>query len=599
MIRSAERVATGDRMGRQAARHTAARPRWGAFALAATLVFATGIKVFAADRTSWLGDEPTDARDIAADRATVSHFFTHADEPDQARLPMLIAAPIVLTLKDDSLFLTRVEFILLYGIYLVIFYKTLRLKLSRPRAYFGFMVVALSAYLSSFAVFTMTTSNTLFLVFAMAALYYYLAHFEARRAAPTARQLLLLGALLGLATASRLFGLLVLAPMLVYDWWLERQRVAVAPAPVQEPASMLALPVERLNIAFTAVWLLVNVVPIPQLVKTVLALVAAALYVIGLVLAGRSTARPEGLPLSYAASWCVVIHTAFAVTLVASPIYLNVHNVLGAWKWFHRWDNRAHLAYPSHLDIFTIVGVKLGLVALVAIVVALIVLWRRHELRTMARDQALLFLVAAFQLAIFAASRWVLAWYPLLVFPYLYLPLCYVVPDRVGDVRRASGIAMVAMLIAVPVYEQWRYWSLFPYAHTDGAQLGPKFVGGNKPGFITFEGLPPMLHYLADHQSRFEVQQLGCDFVDDAVLNNWAITVVNDSLRHSHLAYTCETYQLTDNDPLVITSNYTPAATTTALARRYVQRRVVTVNTVHVATLWERASGAPASNQAP
>jgi len=98
-----------------------------------------------------------------------------ADDPENARLPHLISVPFAIAFGQahvaDSLIPMRLLFVVIHCFYLFVFYKMLRLKFSEAQSLYCLCLTALSTYLFSFSIFTMTSSNNLFLLFSTCTIY--------------------------------------------------------------------------------------------------------------------------------------------------------------------------------------------------------------------------------------------------------------------------------------------------------------------------------------------------------------------------------------------------------------------------------------------
>ena len=132
------------------------------------------VKSLAATKLDYYSDEPDDYGIIIGDLARSGEFFKSVSSADQARFPHLVALPIIKIWGEDSLLMTRLFYITIHLAYLFVIYKLFRLSLSRVKALYGLGLTALSAYLFSFSVFSMTTGSSLFLLLGTLILYLYL-----------------------------------------------------------------------------------------------------------------------------------------------------------------------------------------------------------------------------------------------------------------------------------------------------------------------------------------------------------------------------------------------------------------------------------------
>ena len=546
------------------------------------LLYLTIVKIVAAHRLSYIADEPDDFTNILSDVAKAPLFFVGALSPDQGRLSHLLTLPALLAGKTGALFVGRLISIFAYSFFLVAVYKLLRLRLSSLQSFFGMVITGSSSYLMSFSVFAMTTSNNFFMLFGTLALYYYLKHFNGNQKSGIF-QAGVLGVYLGLTTSAKLFGVIILLTVLLYDAVLHHRDKRDYHK--SDFRSYINSDLGKLNSLFVAVWLLINIWPTYPGLKLVI-MIAVSLGYLGYLWLCLSDQKNATARNGFIFRWLLIIHTAFIITIISSPIYFNIRNVLGIFNWFHAWNSTSFIVHASRFDFFTLVGVKFGLIAGVYVVTALALLIKRRQLGRLWQDFSLLWLVFLVFALIFIRATFFVAWYPLFIFWFLYLPLCYVMPEHIRWTKPTT-VLLAILLFALPVYENVRYLRLFPYGQTDGAQLGSQYVGWNRPGFITFEGIPLIATYL--ESGAVPAGHMACLLVQNQRYNGYAVQVINAYLvQHNVTNLSCVKTTKYTTSSTVLTSVYSDPTELKGITTHYHAQKTIVVNTVPVVTVWRK-----------
>ncbi len=132
----------------------------------------------------------------------------------------------------------------------------------------------------------------------------------------------------------------------------------------------------------------------------------------------------------------------------------------------------------------------------------------------------LFILIFTIHFLIISAVRHKVTWYPLAIFPFLYLPLIWL--WSFADKQHLRGLAVASMLcIALIVGDNCaRYFYWFPYGHFDGAQFGREYIGWNRAGLISFEVNPQLIDYL-NSQKVPRRAIVNCQVVDVPFYNSW------------------------------------------------------------------------------
>ena len=448
-----------------------------------------------------------------------------ADDPEQARLPHLISLPFAIAFGQDyvsdSLIPIRLLFVFIHCFYLIVFYKMLRLKFSEAQSLYCLCLTALSTYLFSFSIFTMTTSNNLFLLFSTCTIYYYLKNYE-DKVAYSLKQIFTISILIGLMMASKLHGLVVLFAIVLYDAIRKFDRCRSLPVPQE---NIFKSRLGKINTLFTVLLIFANLLEYFPKIKAAAIICLSLSYVLFLT-DWYFKKREEKTYNSSFALIFFILHFAFNLTLLFSPIYLNLKNVLILPAWFRNWGyNPGVLVNPSHFDAITIIGIKFGWVSLLALILSSYFLIRFKEFRQFFRKYLLFLIIFIVFLVAISIPQWIVTWYPLLIFPFLYIPISALITYRNRLKTKLAQTLLIAFCLMIPVYEQGKYLQLFPYGHIDGYQYGEHHVGWHKSAFITFEYLPFLYDYLKKQSLDMKEKEIFMVvyLVDSKPFNRWAV----------------------------------------------------------------------------
>lgn len=547
-----------------------------------TLIIITSFKLYAASQIGILGDEPDDFANIALDNAAVKNFYNDISSAEQSRLPHNISLPFILLSNNHQVFAARFISILVFTGFLLVFYFLLRLHLNKPRALFGFLLASFSSYMFSFSVFAMTTSNSLYLLFSTLALYLYLKQ-RKEKTINQSWQIAYLGVIFGLAMASKLFGVILFFIVLIFDFIKYKRWQNIID--IKETKKLFASNQGVLIIIFFLFWLLINFVPILPIYKLILLSPLLLLTLGGFIY----FAIKEKLKLNSMIQWVYCLAISGMVLIVASPIYLNIKNVINIFDWTENWNGVAGITInPTFWDPFLTIGIKFGIVSGIFLVATIIALVATKQFKKMVSDYGLLFIVFGSFLTIFFAVTNFIMWYPLVIFWILYIPFCYVIPENPS--RKPIDAVVIVILLAIPSYEVFRYAKLFPYSHTDGAQYGSQYVGWNKPGFITFDAMPMLKDYVYENYNSLEYTTADCALLPRTIerYNKYAVENFNYYLEQKGIYnFECVNVNKAERD-LVITSNYTEQDFVDSLYDDYSAEEEFYINTVKTVTVWKK-----------
>jgi hypothetical protein len=501
--------------------------RRAAAALAAGLVIILflGLGLAALLTLPQLGDEPDDLNILRIDLGSLKSFFFTAEtyELEQSRLPFLVSAPLVLAFRENGLIPLRLLFFACHLGYLFISFRLVLLITGRRTpALLYVLLLATSCYLASFSIFAITTGDSLYLLFHIAAVTSFLKSRRTWQETGLFPGPLRLALLLGACAASKLFGVLLLAALLLYH--LLETRGAALKARGVPPGRLLSA-----GAVFLLLIVAVNLLPLPPAARLWAAVAAGCGYLALLTVWAVREERRPGPPAAagFALFWAALILTAFATTLVLSPVYLNLRNLLRTVTWFGDWNAGPLVARSRITDMAVITILKYGPVSTAALVAlsVLSVFGLPSRLRRgpagFTRSTAFLFvLIFVIHFAVISVTRHKVTWYPLAIFPFLYLPgvRLFWVADRQGLRRLKAAVLLCLAVVAGDNAARYLRW--FPYGHFDGAQYGREQIGWNRAGFITFEVQPDLLAYLNSRHIPYRAV-VHCRVVDVPFYNTW------------------------------------------------------------------------------
>lgn len=541
------------------------------------------VKNIASTQLGYFSDEPDDYGNLIQDWVTLPDFFNRTASTEQARLPLLIMTPIIAVVGYDFLIPARILDIAIHMGYLCVIYKLFRLSMSRVKALYGLILTALSAYLFSFSIFTMTTSGNIFLLLGTLILYLYLKYMNPQNIKKhiSVNILACMGIVSGLAIASRFFSVLILIAVFVYDAFYNRHSLLK-----NNNYRIWQLPFGKLNIYFIAIFLTVNLLPIFSELKISI-MVGLIVYYLLHFSVEYYRKRNFKIQNGFISRWLVIVNTAFVYCLIGSPIHLNINNIIRIFNWSSTWHKAENYMYPSRFDKFTIIGIKTGWLAGLAIVGAVLIIIYRRQLKIFTKTYALFILLVIVHLAVFLKIKYVITWYPIFIMPFVYLPLAYIFPDTKKELYSPIGLIILVVLVFIPLNEQYRYWRLFPYGHIDGAQYGKQYIGWNKPGMITFEAADKIVEYIKENRQTLPPGNIDCRLTKSFKHKSWASDVLNSYFVKANLNnYKCNKSLSNNSADYVISSVFVSDVDIADLSLNYKKVKVFTEANIPIATLW-------------
>lgn len=499
--------------------------------LASSLV----LRLIAIAKLPPIGDEPDDYPILLELIKSPTVFFYNVHEPDQARLPHLISIPLVLLFEkgsswyqqQGSLIPTRILFLGIHMLFLFFCYllaKELFQNKASPVWYVTLLVS--SAYLASFSIFTMTTSNSLFLFFFIVSLYIYYKNLKAKNKSNVFQNYILFAVSLGLLIASRLTGVLFLVIFCIFHVF--RRKTWNVRLKSRKP-TLFAM--TNLIFFLTVFGISISTVFLPDQ-KTGILFFMGACYVIYLLtnLAKEHTAS-EAVRVNKLVFWAGIFLTVLNVTLFFSPIYLNFDNVFQIFAWYPTWNTGEVVSRSNSYDFAVILLIKYGTISALLLLIPLWIFIKSKLYKKTNEFFYLSLLICIAYTLVLAVIKFRVAWYWLPVFPFLYLPFIWMFDYATSKKLKNLTVFSVFLLILVIADNSYRYIKWFPYGHWDGAEYGNQLIGWDKPGLITYEAGPLIYSYFSQSPNfktgTFPIE-VEVRMTTVNVYNNWVADLLND-----------------------------------------------------------------------
>lgn len=568
---------------------------WWKYQIATLFVALLGLRLFALIQLPLVGDEPNDLGVIFGDLDGLLSFFSSPwmYELDQSRLQFFASYPVLLLFGYQSPVPLRLFFLIFHLAYLFVSYQLARELVGNPGRAIAFpLTLVASCYVASFSIFYITTSDNLFLLLHLITMYAYIRSVKHQRAAGEFPIYIALASVVGLMVASKLFGVLLLAALFAHHALTSRGPITIRSVP---PSRLMGF-----GIAFLTLLAVINLAPLSPLTQTLAAVGLAMAYAaaIGILVWKEWRRRFASHETSFLGFWIGLTTTSFCLTLVFSPVYLNLGNLRRILEWFRIWPQGLLVAEWHIYDILVIILMKLGMVStLLMAAIVLIYLWSLRALPPVEKQYFGGFFVVVFliQFTVNSLSKFHVAWYPLAIFPLIFL-FAVCTWDRLATAGRARGHRRMAMLVAAclslmmidNIARQIRW---FPYGHFDGAQYGREYVSWNRAGFVTFESIKPLFEYLG------EAGPLATGIVDVKMIavpeyNQYAVTYFDEYAKIQGLEGFTFTDLETDAEPpdyLLTSPIYNPgleARLESETRSRYRRVETIALKGIEMATVW-------------
>ncbi|MFC1591872.1 hypothetical protein ACFL43_05065 [Thermodesulfobacteriota bacterium] len=541
-----------------------------------------------------VADEPDDYTILACDVPGVLDFFTSpkAYSHDQSRLPYLISAPFIYLLQDRALVPLRMLFFAFHLGWIFYCCRIVQLLTGSKTAVLGFLCcLVTSCYLASFSVFALTTSDSLYLFFHAAVIYYCIRSYGVLNRTGAFPDYLLLAVLLALCVASKLFGVLLLAALFVFHY-CNQERYRDIRLFCRSPKRLLVCG----GFFFCAIYI-INRAPAAGAVKLCTALGISFAYLIYIVCAAVQERRGASADntVNFVTFWAALVLTCFNLTLILSPTYLNLNNLLMTVTWFQDWGSGLLVARSHYYDMIIIVLMKYGLVSSAALLVlcaacAVAVIKCKKKLSRNS-PYFLLLLIFVIHFVVISIVKHKVCWYPLAIFPLLYLPGAWLWSVAAKNSLKKFCAVCVLFFAVVAADNSLRYFRWFPYGHFDGAQYGREYIGWNRAGLISYEILPQLFEFLVSRGETGKVS-INCQVVNVPLYNRWVSRLLQHhfsgrgQVQFSFNSRPVNRVAVTRNDYFLTSPVYYPEFETTLHRRGIEKITTLGIKEIDIVSVW-------------
>jgi hypothetical protein len=287
--------------------------------------------------------------------------------------------------------------------------------------------------------------------------------------------------------------------------------------------------------------------------------------------------------------------------LVFSPIYLNLKNLLNVFGWFGTWSIGAIAPDSKYYDALMIIIIKFGVIPSILLLLAsavsiyFFIKYISINLFEFTKSLFMLLLIIFLNhLILICSIEFKLVWHSLAVFPFLYLPfvgLWILVQNKKMELLQ---FILIIGILSVSADNLYRYFSWYPYGHLDGGQYGKKYIGINKPCFVTFECIPIFFDYIKDkvENDNAHIRQINVKGSDKHILNSYLREMLVKYFANNgfvNIKFVIERLG-EDRSDLVITSPiYNPEFEKLLPYNNYEKIQSLSISGVVIGTVWSRS----------
>jgi len=564
------------------------------------------LRIYPALTLPLFGDEGDDLYILVKDASSLKHFFSdkHTYAWDQARFPHLISAIVIgiTGINADNIFnrlgIIRFVFFLLHIGYLIFSYKLIAsVTQNRIAPFIYVLLLTTSCYMASFSTAMMTSGDTAFMFFHILSIKIFYDNFKhAMEHNGLFQSFLLFSLIIALCIASKLFGVLLLISFFLFHLCNLRNMSTVQITSVHPKEIFFRSSFFLLTIGY------INIIPIPLLAKSILAISVGIIYLgimIRLIIR-ESKKEYEPIKINFVLFWALLSFVSFTFVLVFSPIYLNLKNLLNVFGWFGTWNIGAVAPDSKYYDALMIIIIKFGIIPCILLLLtsaASIYFFIKYVLNNLPEFIKSLFMLLLIiflvHLILICSIQFKLVWHSLAVFPFLYLPFVGLWILLQNKKKKLLQFILIIAILSVSVDNLYRYFSWYPYGHLDGGQYGEKYIGINKPCFVTFESIPIFFDYIKDkvENDNANIRQINVRGCSARILNSYLgrmLVKYFDNEGLGNIKFVNEELQ-EDGSDLVLTSPiYNPKYENLLQNNNYKKVKSLSISGVLIGTIWSQ-----------
>lgn len=564
------------------------------------------LRIYPAFTLPLFGDEGDDLYIIVNDASSLKHFFSdkHTYAWDQARFPHLISAiaMVITGINADNIFkrlgIIRFVFLLMHIGYLIISYKLIAsITQNRTAPFIYVFLLTTSCYMASFSTAMMTSGDTAFMFFHILSIKIFYDNFKhAVENNGLFQNFLLLSLIIALCIASKLFGVLLLISFFLFHLCNLRNMSTIQIASVHPKEILFKSLLFLLAVGY------INIIPVPLLAKSLLAISVGIIYLgimIQLIIR-ESKKEYEPIKINFILFWALLSFVSFTFVLVFSPIYLNLKNLLNVFGWFGTWNIGAVAPDSKYYDALMIIIIKFGIIPCMLLLfttAANIYFCIKYVISNPSEFInslfMLLLIIFLFHLILICLIQFKLVWHSLAVFPFLYLPFVGLWILLQNKKKELLQFILIIAVLGVSVDNLYRYFSWYPYGHLDGGQYGEKYIGINKPCFVTFESIPIFFDYIKDkvENDNANIKQINVRGCSARILNNYLGRMLVKYFENKGLGnikFVNKELQTNGSDWVITSPIYNPEFEKLLLYNNYKKIKSLSISGVVVGTVWSR-----------
>lgn len=466
--------------------HDFTTSRYRKYLLGSGILLFVGFRVNALLTLPPIGDEFYDLFILLPkDLSAFKYFFSNILSADQGRFPHLVSAPFLLLFKNEAVPVLRLLFLSFNLLFCFVSYKLVLLIANKKAAATYLLLLFSSCYLASFSIFSVTTGDSLYLLFHALAIFVFLKGTIEQSKSSTFHNYYALMIALALCIASKLFGVLLLAALSVSHFFYFKYFLKTGTVKIRGISPLIVSSVFFLLSLFA-----INISDLPLADRFAASLVFSVLYGVFMFiqLFKENGNRNNTSEVSFLKFWFWLAVGTFCLTLVFSPIYLNLGNLIKTYDFFPKWNTGILIRNSNWYDMPVIILIKYGAVSLAALLAAIafhIVFFRTTFQKLISWPNILFFIIFLVHFLAITLVKHKMTWYPLAIFPFLYLPIAFLFSHYNEPSFHKVKSAILALVFVVFTDNTVRYFSWYPFGHLDGAQYGARHIGWNRAAFLS------------------------------------------------------------------------------------------------------------------
>ncbi|MFA5147302.1 MAG: glycosyltransferase family 39 protein [Candidatus Omnitrophota bacterium] len=431
------------------------------------------------------------ARAYAADPNPFIPGVQKNDDISQARMPYYITA-LSLRLSGDPLSRARLPSAIFGVLAVLITYLIGRELYDVKTGILSALLLAISTYHIGFSRFSATTGESHDLFFFLLSLLLFFKGITGRETRP----ILFSGITTGLAIASKFSMALLIPVFFLYMLSLFRGNCFKI-----SRINKILLRITYLNLAVIISFAFISFnlyghAPGGLSADRIFILFLSAvlfylpLLFIAIFRTGRLFDENDALPIFFN-----MVLTCAAFTFIGSPVHLDPANLTGALRWFGEFGYNNSLETGPLYFLNPIATIFLRMAPPFNLIFIPAFLYTVSRSRN--GSDLLISMVFILYLAFLSSLKWFMSWYVMPLMPLALIMSSHFTVLWIEKLRRKTAYPVALFLISVSIALQLpNLLRISPYYQIDGYRFGSRFIGLNKPSFLTTEGVKDAIAWL-------------------------------------------------------------------------------------------------------